>query len=1199
MRRSYTRHLIPWSVFALLILAAGWLSLTSISSVAVARHPPRLAPADLIYIYADKDLFVRSWQPDTNFGGDYYLNISVDPRDPPTREEAMLVHFSLSALPAQAIIDSAALELYQVGAAGSDPVTISVYGVLDAWDEYTVTYNAFPRINPNWPLAWPINAVLHEYKSHDVTTLVQSWWNNPAANQGVLLRGPASAHFVRIFESRNKNEYMPRLAIHYHLPTPTPTVTPIPTATSTATRTSTRLPTATLTRLPTSTATRLPTPTFTSTPTPTSTRAPTPTLTPTRQPTPTPTATSNCPAPDEAGNTPGAAANLTLFADSSAYLCPSGDQDWYQFPAQNLNEIIVKLPNPPRDFDLALLNADGYGAAWSSTSGAASEFIRYYADRSGTWKVGVSGKTVADWDKNNPYNLRVDVCGGPDDALHPGAGDSQNWPAQLATGLTHYGWICPQGDEDWYEFTVPPGQSLINAQLTNLPINAYVALYDPNGTLRAASEQNGPPQETVSFLAANQPGKWKLAVYGLPAANPGWDAVNPYHLLVTTPPLPDFTILGIELVQVTQNSAGTIPLAANKATMVRVYVDSGPAPGTIPNVAVELSGFKGATSLGALQRTGAVAKSSLAAARLDLARSINFILPNSWLGAGALQLSARVNPGDLLPEGNYANNTSSKQAILYTASPAHIWLVNVQANNLSPAANDPDLADSLAYLGAIFPIPYVQVWGVPNWQWVANYNYVTSGVVCRNGWSDLLSDLQDLYDGWTDRPAHATIYGYMHQLVNSPDVAGCGRIGVAAGLLGSNNNDTMAHEVGHAYGLAHAPCGNPPGPDPAWPSTTNPGAIIGEVGVRPATPTLFNPNTTTDLMSYCAPTWFSPYHYKRLLKITAPAAPTTAVVADSAPDAVQEAAPAYEHRAGDQLHLIVSGRLADDGTLLLRPFWQDMFAPGQYDHAGAGPYQAELQNAQGQTFFLRHFDPLGGLQGGDHEIGQFHEIMPYPAGVERIVFRQGEQVVTQIPVSTHPPTAHFLTPQGGESWEGAGPFQVAWEMSDEDGDALTAQIRYSRNGGDSWLPVAVNLRTGQTLLDGRALPGSTQARLRLRVSDGVNTSEVDSGLFNVAPKAPLALITQPHLVQSYPPDAPILFSGLGSDAEDGALGDAALIWSSNRDGQLGAGRWLYVDRLAPGVHTITLTARDGDGTTGSASIEIYVGHRLHLPLMLR
>ena len=1094
----------------------------------------------IVNLCAVEDAYVNQMAPGANYGDSAWLYVGTYWGQHENGISRSLVRFDLGWLPADTDIHSASLELQASSASGASTVDIRAYPIADDWQEMSVTWASQPLVDAAVATT-PVGLSVPTVYAWDVTDLVREWVSGTRHNLGLELRGHESlSDWLRGFDSRHYSPYFtpfcPRLVLNFTAHHPVQTPTPLPT------------------------------------------------------PTPTPTATSPCPAGD-AGNFFAAATPLTLYSEVQEYICPSGDVDWWKFSVVSGQEITVFLYDMPRapdaDYDLFLVSPT-YGSVASSERWGADkdEYISYIAQQSGEYRVLVRGKGVADWSWKHPYKLLARVCY-PDEA-----GDTPDTAATISSGTTVIGRLCPAGDVDWYAFPVPPGQATINATLSNLPKNYYIELYDPDNMPRDSSEQNGPPQETISYVAMNRPGIWKLAVRGLPLGNPAWDATNPYHLRVTVPPLPDLTFMGMEVVQVTQNTAGTIPLVANKATMVRVYVNSGWGQSTvIPNVAVRLTARKGSTILGTLTRTGTIGNLSLANARLDLWRSVNFVLPTSWLSAGTLNLSAQVNPDNAIPETNYANNTGNKQAVFYTASPAHVWLVNVQANNLSPATNDANLAASLAFLGDIFPIPKVQIWGVPNWQWVANYNYVTNGIVCENGWTDLLDDLQDLYDGWKNRPANATVYGYMHQSVNSPFVAGCGRTGVAAGKLGTNGNRTMAHEVGHAYNLPHAPCGGAANTDPSWPTTTNPNAIIGEVGVRPAAGNLFNPNNAYDLMSYCKPAWFSPYNYKKLLKITAPSAPASAAASEAFNLA---------HIAGDEPYVIISGRLADDGSLALRPFWQDAFAPGQYDDEGNGPYAIELRGNEAQVLFTRRFDPFSGPQGGDHEIGHFHEILPYPAGVRYIVFRHGDQTLREVPVSAHAPQAHWIRPHGGDSWEGAGPFPAAWEMSDVDGDLLTAQILYSRDAGETWMPVAVNLRAGEALLDGRSLGGSQQARLRLRVSDGVNTTEVDSELFQIARKAPLALITHPRMATVYAPDEPVPLQGFASDAEDGMLPDEALAWDSSLDGHLGVGASLFVDTLSPGHHVITLTATDGDGQVSTASVEILISrHRLYLPIVQR
>lgn len=86
---------------------------------------------------------------------------------------------------------------------------------------------------------------------------------------------------------------------------------------------------------------------------------------------------------------------------------------------------------------------------------------------------------------------------------------------------------------------------------------------------------------------------------------------------------------------------------------------------------------------------------------------------------------------------------------------------------------------------------------------------------------------------------------------------------------GKASAGTAAHEVGHAHGLNHAPCGGAGGPDPNYP--TDPAhaqARIGVWGFDQIDLKLFDPLATAqpmkDMMSYCNPTWISDFHYAKL-----------------------------------------------------------------------------------------------------------------------------------------------------------------------------------------------------------------------------------------------------------------------------------------------------------------------------------------------
>ena len=64
---------------------------------------------------------------------------------------------------------------------------------------------------------------------------------------------------------------------------------------------------------------------------------------------------------------------------------------------------------------------------------------------------------------------------------------------------------------------------------------------------------------------------------------------------------------------------------------------------------------------------------------------------------------------------------------------------------------------------------------------------------------------------------------------------------------------------------------------------------------------------------------------------------------------------------------------------------------------------------------------------------------------------------------------------------------------------------------------------------------------------------------------------------------PIVFSVVAGD-RDQTLGDDAVVWRSDRDGELGRGATFTIgaDRLSEGKHTITATVTDDQGASASA-----------------
>jgi hypothetical protein len=86
---------------------------------------------------------------------------------------------------------------------------------------------------------------------------------------------------------------------------------------------------------------------------------------------------------------------------------------------------------------------------------------------------------------------------------------------------------------------------------------------------------------------------------------------------------------------------------------------------------------------------------------------------------------------------------------------------------------------------------------------------------------------------------------------------------VGIGYAGKTSAGTMAHELGHAHGLPHAPCGGVSGADPSFPYS---GGQLGSWGYDERTDTMVEPTKGRDFMSYCSPEWISDYNFERLIK---------------------------------------------------------------------------------------------------------------------------------------------------------------------------------------------------------------------------------------------------------------------------------------------------------------------------------------------
>jgi hypothetical protein len=144
------------------------------------------------------------------------------------------------------------------------------------------------------------------------------------------------------------------------------------------------------------------------------------------------------------------------------------------------------------------------------------------------------------------------------------------------------------------------------------------------------------------------------------------------------------------------------------------------------------------------------------------------------------------------------------------------------------------------------------------------------GALDQNQWTDILQEMNELRDR-ANEPPNTYYYGLFEpsSSLNAYCSSGCilglsflgytatdpyFRASVGVGYTGDLTAETLAHEVGHAHGRDHAPCGVTG--DRNYPYDN---ARLGTWGYSVVDGELFDPNRNYDMMSYCTPYWISDY----------------------------------------------------------------------------------------------------------------------------------------------------------------------------------------------------------------------------------------------------------------------------------------------------------------------------------------------------
>ena len=773
--------------------------------------------------------------------------------------------------------------------------------------------------------------------------------------------------------------------------------------------------------------------------------------------------------------------------------------------------------------------------------------------------------------------------------------------------------------------TVNPGTSNSDSWIGFGPSSGGILeYYTNNGSLTASGFLYGGTYEIVCKSQSGASVQW---TDGSVAKN-----ANANISLQVTPIGTRLT--GMEVVQTIQDMSNSVPLIAGKPTFVRAYVEPISAP-SVPLMNPRLRGYNDSyqelpdSPLAPLRASAQAALPNAAdpARRADWNGSVNFKLPPSWTSGGVyLQLEMAGLWDSSLR--SFAFNASPQLALRFV----RIALVRSGFTNAPPPPAE--IAYALQDLADLYPL---NLQGIHSSQ----TNMIITpldGVKCT------VEELIEKMATERNKDESSALYvGVFYGEEIAGQLTGLsdgipGNVVVAKIGGGIDEKWIMAHEIAHALGEFHPVNTQLFGvvglsitnADPAFLPETNyaSGACsmiapldravtfpfydgtIARIGPMNAGTTslvfgldtmwgrshhVISPFSCADLMEQTScrgsiDQWISSHTYTRLL---------AAMGTRWAPSTLR--ASGMKTTEDAQPYVLIRG-LVDFGsnTVRLLPF--ETLSLNSFPDGPAG--DTHLLNVYGRVgdFEVRVTGLCYSISFTPRTVSVSTDTSPPTKGYFSIpvpltgyelmwveVLRDSV-VLASRNCSAHSPSVQMLSPMGGEVLEDT-PLLARWNASDEDGDPLTYQVRFSRDGGQTWQTLANDWPTNEIPLFRDILPASTNAVLKVIASDGMNSgSSEPSGIFTVANHLPFVQIVNPTGDTAVVGDVPIVLEAIAGDMDDGTLPDDSVTWISSQDGLLGHSQWVETKGSArsEGTHQITVTVVDSAGATNEDSVAIHI-----------
>ncbi len=231
------------------------------------------------------------------------------------------------------------------------------------------------------------------------------------------------------------------------------------------------------------------------------------------------------------------------------------------------------------------------------------------------------------------------------------------------------------------------------------------------------------------------------------------------------------------------------------------------------------------------------------------------------------------------------------------------------------------------------------------------------------------------------------------------------------------------------------------------------------------------------IMSACggAPWWIQPEMYRRLMFGW------------------------FNPSGGDPMAIRVSGVIYLNGTGRLDPF--RVRNASRVESPGLpGDYSIVLLDSNGVE--LSRFGINATFWGEMYtDRYSFMFYLPFSENICIVELRDSEnRVLDRRIASANKPQVKVLIPKAGEIVSSLrSNFTISWEGRDADGDTLYYTVLMSPDGGESWLPIDIDLTVDSITWDPSPYDSSENYVVKVIVSDGFYSSENISGVFTIGP----------------------------------------------------------------------------------------------------